>query len=342
VSERLWHFSTVLPKPLSELKMTSRQLKGALGFAIGGLFLYLAVRNVSVTEFIKVLASAKSEWLAVALCIYWMELGARIVRWGALLSNADTKAPLSSTTAAFIIGYAANNVLPAKLGELVRIDLISRLAAVSRMTAFGTVLIERALDVLLILLMAGFSIGLLLLPETLDLARLRDGMILLGFVCTLLLVIGVLLARSGINSRWRMSPLMRGRVGNLLSAVRILANPAKCGRLVALSFLIWALNCLSMWLIAFAFGVTLDFLQTMLLVGVVGVAAVLPAPPAGLGVLQYAFTLVFALLGKPSAVGLVASTTVQVALLGSVTIVGALLFWAVIIPLRVEGSAEDA
>ena len=69
--------------------------------------------------------------------------------------------------------------------------------------------------------------------------------------------------------------------------------------------------------------------------------AVLPAPPAGLGVLQYAFTLVFELLGKPSAIGLVASATVQIALLGSVTLVGAFLFFAIVIPVSVETHATD-
>jgi hypothetical protein len=51
---------------------------------------------------------------------------------------------------------------------------------------------------------------------------------------------------------------------------------------------------------------------------------------------------VFELLGKPSAIALVASATLQVALLGSVTLVGALLFFAIIIPSPVEARATDA
>jgi uncharacterized membrane protein YbhN (UPF0104 family) len=105
--------------------------------------------------------------------------------------------------------------------------------------------------------------------------------------------------------------------------------------------LIWGLNALAMWLIVFALGVALSPLQTLLLMGIVGLAAVLPAPPAGLGVLQYAFTLVFELLKEPGTIGLVASLAVQAALLGSVTLAGAILFCSIVIPAPTGTQAID-
>ncbi|HWS68392.1 MAG TPA: lysylphosphatidylglycerol synthase transmembrane domain-containing protein [Steroidobacteraceae bacterium] len=321
--------------------MTSRQARALLGFAIGGAFLYLAVRHASAADMAKVLGSAKVEWLAIALLVYGLELGARVIRWRALLSHTEEDVGLGNATSAFIIGYAANNVFPAKLGELVRVDLISRLSGIARMASLGTVVVERIFDILLILLMAGISIGLLVLPETLDLARLRSGMILLGLFTALLMIMGVCLVRSGISRGWNVGPAMRARLGNLVRGIHVLASPEQCARILALSLLIWALNAIAMWLIVFAFGVILSPLQTLLLVGIVGIAAVLPAPPAGLGILQYAFTLVFELLGKPSAIGLVASAAVQVVLLGSVTLVGAFLFFAIVLPVSAETHAPD-
>jgi len=321
--------------------VTSRQARALLGFAIGGAFLYLAVRHASAADIGKVLGSAKAGWLAVAVLVYGLELGARVVRWRALLSHTGENVGLGNATSAFIIGYAANNVFPAKLGELVRVDLISRLSGIPRMASLGTVVVERIFDILLILLMAGISIGLLVLPETLDLNRLRSGMILLGALTALLMVTGVCLVRSRINSGWNLGPAMHVRLGNLVRGIQILTSPGQCGRILGFSLLIWALNAVAMWLIVFAFGVSLSLLQTLLLMGIVGLAAVLPAPPAGLGVLQYAFTLVFELLGKPSAIGLVASAAVQVVLLGSVTLVGAFLFFAIVIPVSVETRATD-
>jgi uncharacterized membrane protein YbhN (UPF0104 family) len=288
-----------------------------------------------------VLGSAKAGWLAVAVLVYWLELGARVIRWRSLLLHTGKTVGLGNAASVFIISYAANNVFPAKLGELVRVDLISRLSGVPRMASLGTVVVERIFDILLILLMAGISIGLLVLPETFDLARVRSGMILLGAFTALLTIVGVILVRIGIRRGWNWGPATHARLGNLVRGIHILANPEQCGRILAFSLLIWALNAVAMWVIVFAFGVSLSLLQTLLLMGIVGLAAVLPAPPAGLGVLQYAFTLVFELLGKPSAIGLVASATVQVVLLGSVTLVGAFLFFAIVIPASVETHAID-
>jgi uncharacterized membrane protein YbhN (UPF0104 family) len=321
--------------------VTSRQARALLGFAIGGAFLYLAVRHASAADMARVLGSAKAGWLALAVLVYWLELGARVIRWRALLSHTGETVGLGNTASAFIIGYAANNVLPAKLGELVRVDLISRLSGVSRMASLGTVVVERIFDLVLILLMAGTSVGLLVLPETFDLARLRGGMTLLGTSAALIMIVGIWFGRRGISRAWNLSPAMHARLANLVRGIHILAMPRQCGRVLALSLLIWGLNAVAMWLIVFALGISLSPLQTLLLMGIVGLAAVLPAPPAGLGVLQYAFTLVFELLGEPVTIGLVASVAVQAALLGSVTLVGAFLFFKIVIPVPVETRAID-
>jgi glycosyltransferase 2 family protein len=321
--------------------MTTHHVKALVGFAIGGVFLYLAARHASMADVLTAIRSAKTGWLAVAVLLYWLELGARVMRWHALLLHTEKPVELRDTTSAFLIGYAANNVLPAKLGELIRIDLISRVSEVPRMSSLGTVVIERVFDMLLILLMGGFSIGLLVLPESFDLTRLRNGMITLETLTALLMVVGAYLYWSGISSRQTLTPRIRARLGQLSRAIRLLMRPTEFGRILALSLLIWALNGLAMWLIVFALGVSLYPLQTLLLMGVVGISAALPAPPAGLGVLQYAFALVFELLGKSSAIGLAASATVQLALLGSVTLVGAFLFFAMTIPLPIESRATD-
>lgn len=321
--------------------VTSRRAKTLLGFAIGAAFLYLAVRHANAADMVRIIESASPGWLSLAVLVYWLELGTRVIRWRALLSHTGKTVELGKTASAFIIGYAANNVLPAKLGELVRVDLISRLSGVPRMASLGTVVVERIFDILLILLMAGISIGLLVLPETFDLARLRSGMTIIGASAALVVIVSVWLVRSGIGRGGEVAHTMHARLANLIHGIKILAIPRQWGRVLAVSLLIWGLNATAMWLIVFALGISLSPLQTLLLMGIVGLAAVLPAPPAGLGVLQYAFTLVFELLGEPGTIGLVASLAVQAALLGSVTLVGAFLFFKIAIPAPVETPATD-
>ena len=136
----------------------SRPVQLTLGLLIGGVLLYLSIRNVSWDAFTAELASIKPAWIALALALYWVELGARVIRWRVLLSHLQTPVSDRQISIAFISGCAANNILPAKLGEALRADLLGRLANVSRVAAFGSIIVERLFDMMAILGMTVWGI----------------------------------------------------------------------------------------------------------------------------------------------------------------------------------------
>ena len=72
-----------------------------------------------------------------------------------------------------------------------------------------------------------------------------------------------------------------------------------------------------------ALDIELSINQTILLVGITGIATAIPAAPAGIGTLQYAFHLAAILFSFSASAALVASALVQLVLLGSATLVGA-------------------
>ena len=74
-------------------------------------------------------------------------------------------------------------------------------------------------------------------------------------------------------------------------------------------------------MMALDFQLTLN--QTILLIGITGIAAAIPAAPAGIGTLQYAFHIAAVMFEFPLSAALVASAIVQIVLLGSATLVGA-------------------
>ena len=86
---------------------------------IGALLLWLSIRNINLNETRSALAKAAFEPLLIALAIYWLALSIRIFRWRAF-AQRGLRARGPPIARALIIGYAANNVLPARLGELYR------------------------------------------------------------------------------------------------------------------------------------------------------------------------------------------------------------------------------
>ena len=129
----------------------SNYFRVTLGVVIGAGLLYLSVRDVSWKEVKDEIAAISYLWILLALFLYWIELSLRIARWRTLLSQLKPPIAAYQIAIAFISGYAANNVLPAKLGEAFRADLLGRLANVSRLSAFGSIIVERMFDMLAIL-----------------------------------------------------------------------------------------------------------------------------------------------------------------------------------------------
>jgi len=119
---------------------------------------------------------------------------------------------------------------------------------------------------------------------------------------------------------------VRDKLQNLMHGLQPLKHASGYFRLGGSTLLLWLLNCLAMWAILKGLGVSLSPNQTVLLIGITGISMAIPSAPAGIGTLQYAFHLFAQLLGISASVALAASVIVQVVLLGSATVVGAIAY----------------
>jgi len=134
--------------------------KFIIGFIISIAGLWYAFDGVDL-QLIKVhLASADKTYLLISIIIMVSRVFVRAMRWKLILLPLHTfkLSPLYKST---MIGYFGNGVLPFRLGELLRAYAISRSNSISSSSAFGTILLERLLDmiglVVLMMIMVFFS-----------------------------------------------------------------------------------------------------------------------------------------------------------------------------------------
>jgi len=304
----------------------SKYFRVFLGVAVGAALLFLSVKDVSWSAVKGEVGDINYIWVSFAALLYWMELGLRIFRWRVLLSQMKPPVTGSQIAIAFISGYAANNVLPAKLGEAFRADLLGRLANVSRLTAFGSIIVERLFDMVAVLGMTALGV---LLATTTHLDTLKDvtnGLTLLvAPIAILVILVYFLVARKDNDLNVKLRTLSV-KIQNLLQGLHILEDSSSYMRLLSSTSLIWILNCFAIWSIMMALDIQLDVNQTILLIGITGISAAIPAAPAGIGTLQYAFYITAVLFEFSSSAALVASVIVQIVLLGSATVVGAIAY----------------
>ena len=308
----------------------NKYFRFGLGVIIGATLLFLSVKDVSWREIKGELEGINYAWILFAIFLYWLELPLRIVRWRVLLSKLKPPVAGYQVAIAFMSGYAANNVLPAKLGEAFRADLLGRLANVSRLATFGSIIVERLFDMVTVLAMTAWGVLFITTTHLDTLEEVIKGLAALLVPITFLVILVYFLVAKK-NSALSLSLSLRlkalsTKVQNLIRGLHVLDDSSSYLKLISSTLVIWILNCLAIWSIMMALGIQLNINQTVLLIGVTGISAAIPAAPAGIGTLQYAFHITAILFDFSASAALVASTMVQLALLGSATVVGAMSY----------------
>ena len=192
----------------------------------------------------------------------------------------------------------------------------------SRFSLIGTIVLEKLIDVIAILLLSSWgAIGVL--------SKMGVGG-KLGF--TILTVSVGVIAVSAFyvvaKRKWHSNIVILNigqKIKYFKNGFRILKEPKEMFLVFVVTVMIWIFNTLAIWSIIKSVGILLSASEVLLLQGITGIAAAIPSAPAGIGTLQYAFFLTFTLLGLEETVGVAASILVQGILLGSITLVGAIV-----------------
>lgn len=264
--------------------------------SIGILLIWLSVKQVAPQkdQIIEAFQNANYFWVGIAMLISFFSHFLRAYRWNYLLQPLGHKVNLANATAHVLVGYFANYGIP-RMGEITRCTLASRYDKVPFETAFGTVITERIIDFILLLViffltllfqfkqLIGLANELIFDKVRLRLQNAADhplqlALLIGGFVIALL---------AFILLRKKLAGLLKGKIGGIIKgmaegigSVRNLERPFQ---FVLLSLMIWACYFYSLYFCFFALPGTSGLSQsdclTLLLFGTFGVIF----SPGGLG-----------------------------------------------------------
>src|ERR1700690_351296 len=115
------------------------------GAVVAVVCLYFAFRGISFRQLGLALAHARLLPIAIALALYGVDFLLRSQRWAVLIKPVRPT-PASDLFWVMMIGFFANNVLPLRMGELVRAHVCGTKLKISRTASLGTILLERLCD----------------------------------------------------------------------------------------------------------------------------------------------------------------------------------------------------
>jgi uncharacterized protein (TIRG00374 family) len=290
--------------------------RGIIGIFIGAVFLWLALRQTSWEQVRIILSKSNLGWLLVALGFYAVDLLVRVSRWRVLLDDVKMLS-FKSVGVALLIGYAANNVLPARLGELFRADFAGRHYSLSRSAVVGSIFVERVLDGLIVVVCLG--LGRLFVPEQAVLSSLTTiSALVFGGI---FIALWLLSRKVGLGWVERLPPAITRRILSFRQGLSVMRG-AGFGRVVSLSLIVWLFEGIMLWSVLKAVDISLGWQEMLSLIGVTSLSTLIPSAPGFVGTYQYAFAFTVKLFGYEPARGVAAATAIQIFLLGSVTLLG--------------------
>ena len=250
-----------------------------------GLF-YLAFRNINFTETMEACRGADHLYLIPLFFTVIAELLCRGVKWKLLL---DPARPVRVWDAFRLqtAGLALSNILPLRLGEIVRGTSGAGIFGIPVMTVFATILVERAVDmiVLFVMLSAAVYIGGIagsFLDSGAYLWTAAAGLVaaVLGLV-----FIDEIVAHRGFAPFFDRFPRIRKVLGHLALGVRAFHSLKGVAMIFALAFAQWLLDALNFYWIAKAFSIghVVGMVKSVVLIFTAAVACSVPGVPGYFG-----------------------------------------------------------
>ena len=248
--------------------------------------------------------------LPVMMSLLIVFFALKAYRWKLLLTPIE-RLTTWQVTPAMMIGFAFNNLLPAHLGEFVRVFVLGKQFGLPKTPVLSTVVLERILDIIAILSLLGFS---LLFIDNMPPEAKQGSLIFAAISICGVIMLGIYMAfttqfvafADAILSRLKFVPekirtgvlemLSTGAVG--LEAVK---DPKLLIPIILTSFGQWIANGLMIYFALRSFGVYVAVPHGFLVMGITAIGVTIPGPPGYFGIIQGCFKISLGPLGYDQA-----------------------------------------
>jgi len=277
-----------------------------LGLLISAGFLWYALRDLHLDQVGTALREANYWWLVPGVAVYFISVWFRSWRWGFLLRGSK-RVSANRLFPVVVIGYMGNDVLPFRLGEVLRAYVLWRKEAINVGTTLTTAVLERLFDGLTMVLFVLF--GLLFVPMSAFLNQLVSvaSTVFFGALVIFLFLAARpdLLRRIAHNLIESLVPeQFRAPLLDLVEGVVAGLESLRSGRDVLVVFgvtlWVWILEMVKYWLVSFAFDLHLPYSGIMLMGGAVNLLTALPSLPGYIGTFEVGIKILEG-IGAPSA-----------------------------------------
>lgn len=316
-------------------RRAARALQIFVGVAISVLLVWFAFRKQHLATIWADIRTVHVGTLLLAIFFATIAFPLRTPRWRLLLRRLDDRPiPLQPLWRAIAIGFAANNVLPLRAGEVLRVGAVSRLADVPFAAALSSVAVERVLDALTVIALIGIGLLTAHLPPGVRIGGVPVAVVATrtGIVCLVALVVALLASWRRTTALALLDRILPSGpfsqrvvafVDHLLRGLGAMRDPRRAIPIIAWSATIWLVNAFAYYLAFRAFGFAVPFSGALVVQGVLMIGIAVPSGPGYVGIFEYIIPAALSLYNIDPDAALACAVTYHVTTFIPITLLGA-------------------
>lgn len=277
-----------------------------VGVLVSVAALMVVLRDFDGAQLASALQHAHWYWIAAGIASLAIGYALRIRRWAAILANDASVLSFRACAAPFLASLALNNVMPLRAGDFVRALVFPRAIGISRARATASLILERLLDVVTILL--ALAIAVCFGPGESLPAWIATSAVVLAVMATVLMGLIFILghavgdrmhASDGVATGLRAGWMRAFR--DMVRTLRDTLRPGVFGGLLLLSAAAWIAEAGLYWAVSMALGLGFGFFSALFVCAVAVLSTLIPSAPGYIGTFHLAvYSAVLGVTGDPS------------------------------------------
>lgn len=297
-----------IPAPAHKRGFTFRLSPALFGWLLAAVGLLWVLHDLELGQLTQQVTHIQWRWMLLAIAFDVLSYVSQGIRWRLLLKPVGNVSTLRATQAIYA-GLFTNELLPMRMGELVRAYLVSRWTAAKFIAVLPSIVVERCFDSLWVVVAIGLAALIVPLPQ--DLLRAAD---VLGGIVVIAAALLFFFAVRQRNSSWleqgqhssrRLVRVVATLLARLSDGVRGIGRTRAFYLAFAWSLALLVCQALAFWFVMLACDLPVSFPIGIAVFLIVHLGTAIPNAPANVGAFQFFTVLGLTLFGidKATAAG---------------------------------------
>lgn len=272
----------------------NRIIKIAAGWLVTFIFLYLAFKKLSLNDILVTFELSDKKLLILSCTSFCLGYACRIERWRSMLIHENSKLDFNSCSWPLLISVAANNVLPLRAGDVIRMFAFNKKLNISATLSVSSLFVERLLDLITLLIFLSVALYYFNVAGIKEISYIQI-IIPLFLIISLTAYIGLKSQRAIINKTISFAfmkfPVIKNSINDKLSLLYLFVDHVSSKllflKIICLSILAWFFEGLVFYFVAISLP-NIKFPNASWLALTVGaLSTTIPSSPGFIGTFDY-------------------------------------------------------